>query len=265
MKRNHFIISYNGNKRQEVAKIYESLNLDGITTIVEPFCGTSALSYYIAQLHPKRFKYVLNDTNRSLIRMYEIMQDPEKLARFRFAVDVLISGLIRIKDRTAQKAHYNDLKNATQDIGVFFMQSAYKQIHFGAYPVNIISKPKALNLTMCDFLQEEDVSITSQDGIDTFTQHAGDSNTLIFLDPPYMFSNNSEYKDSCAESFNIYGYMLENPLRHARVVATLEYTWIIRYMFGDEEIITYPKMYAVSQKKTTHAIILFKPAVKLNV
>jgi site-specific DNA-adenine methylase len=57
-KNNHFVISYAGNKRKEVEKIYENIKdkLDDIDNIIEPFCGTSALSCYISQQHPKKFK-----------------------------------------------------------------------------------------------------------------------------------------------------------------------------------------------------------------
>ena len=57
--KNHFVISYAGNKRNEVTRIYETLKLENITTIVEPFCGTAAVSFYISTLHPQKFKYIL--------------------------------------------------------------------------------------------------------------------------------------------------------------------------------------------------------------
>ena len=63
--KNHFIISYAGNKRQESNYIYEYIKdkLNDIEYIIEPFCGSSALSYYLSTLYPHRFKYILNDNN----------------------------------------------------------------------------------------------------------------------------------------------------------------------------------------------------------
>jgi site-specific DNA-adenine methylase len=75
--KNHFFIGYAGNKRQEVNKIYEHLDLNKIDTIIEPFCGTSAMSFYIASLHPKKFKYILNDYDNKLIELYKISLDEE--------------------------------------------------------------------------------------------------------------------------------------------------------------------------------------------
>ena len=75
--RNHFIISYAGNKRQEVERIEEYLHnkLDGIDTIIEPFCGSSAMSCYLSMKYPRRFKYILNDLDPMLIELYHLMKD----------------------------------------------------------------------------------------------------------------------------------------------------------------------------------------------
>lgn len=70
--KNHFLFSYSENKREKVKTIYDNLNFTNIDTIIEPFAGTSALSYYISTKHPKRFKYILNDQNNLLIDLYNI-------------------------------------------------------------------------------------------------------------------------------------------------------------------------------------------------
>ena len=56
--KNHFYFPYVGNKREEVEYILNNLNLDNITTIIEPFCGSCALSYYISTKYPNKFKYI---------------------------------------------------------------------------------------------------------------------------------------------------------------------------------------------------------------
>ena len=57
-------------------------NFDNIDTIIEPCCGTSALSYYISLQHPKKFKYILNDLNKQLIELYTIMKDKAKCKKY---------------------------------------------------------------------------------------------------------------------------------------------------------------------------------------
>jgi site-specific DNA-adenine methylase len=80
MNSNHFIISYFGNKRKEMKDIFEIVDpyLNNKKMIVEPFCGTAAFSYYISLKYPKRFKYVLNDCNENLIKLYHVLKNDEE-------------------------------------------------------------------------------------------------------------------------------------------------------------------------------------------
>ena len=103
--KNHFFISYAGNKRNEVLKLYETIepNLKDIKTIIEPFCGTSAFSYYISLKHPKKFNYILNDNNKYLIELYNIAKDDEKLKQLIEELDVMILDIDKIKYNTIIK------------------------------------------------------------------------------------------------------------------------------------------------------------------
>jgi len=93
MKRNHFYTSYFGNKRSEAKYLYDLLDLTNITTIIEPFCGSCAISYYISTLHPGKFKYVFNDNNSYLKEMYEIIINEEKINNFHITVDNLVHSI----------------------------------------------------------------------------------------------------------------------------------------------------------------------------
>ena len=74
-------MAYAGNKRNEFNDIYEQIKdkLHGITTIIEPFCGTSAFSYFLSLKHPKKFKHILNDNNEFLMELYDTANDPNLL------------------------------------------------------------------------------------------------------------------------------------------------------------------------------------------
>jgi len=79
--KNHFYMSYFGNKRMEVETIFNYLDFTNITTVVEPFCGSCAMSYYISQQY-SNIHYVLNDNNKYLIGMYKIIIDDEQVLKF---------------------------------------------------------------------------------------------------------------------------------------------------------------------------------------
>ena len=46
---NHFYIAYSGNKRKEMTNLYPYLDFTNITTIIEPYAGSCAISFYISQ------------------------------------------------------------------------------------------------------------------------------------------------------------------------------------------------------------------------
>ena len=78
--KNHFFIPYAGNKREEVEPIYKEVEnyLEKIDTIIEPYCGTSAISYFISLKFPKKYKYILNDNNKFLIEIYNMIKRGRK-------------------------------------------------------------------------------------------------------------------------------------------------------------------------------------------
>lgn len=71
--KNHFITPYSGNKRNEAENIYNTTkdiyNYEDIETIIEPFCGSCAYSYYLSLKHPNKYKYILNDNDNNLIKI----------------------------------------------------------------------------------------------------------------------------------------------------------------------------------------------------
>ena len=62
MMKSHFYMSYFGNKRMEVETIFNNQDFTNITTVIEPYCGSCAMSYYISTQY-SNIDYVLNDNN----------------------------------------------------------------------------------------------------------------------------------------------------------------------------------------------------------
>jgi site-specific DNA-adenine methylase len=128
--KNHFIIPYTGNKRQEVEIIYKNINLDNITTIIEPFCGSCALSYYISTQQPNKFKYVLNDLDKYLVELINIMKDETRYKEF----TTKIINLCFEDDKFISKEKYNMITKQDNLIGYFISRKFYR-IRSGLYPL----------------------------------------------------------------------------------------------------------------------------------
>ena len=252
---NHFFISYSGNKRKEVKLIYEQIkdNLENITTIIEPFCGSSALSYYLSTIHPGKFKYILNDNNKILIDIYKIFQEPLKLDEFVLRLNEMSIDINKEKYLTY-------VKKANECPYCWYYIHKICQIVPGLFPIKgkiktdfeFIKKSPIIN-----FIRTENIEFSHIDAISIFDTYKNDTNNLIFLDPPYMNTCNTLYK---CPTINIYEYLLINKIDplNSFVVLCLEDNWIIRFLFATNKTTTHDMRYEQSKRNTKHIIIVNK-------
>jgi len=247
--KNHFFFSYMGNKRGEVDTIHESIkdNLKNITTIIEPFCGSSAFSFYIASLYPNKFKYILNDNNKYLMQLYEIAKAPAKFDKLVNKLEKMINNI--------DKEKYNSIIKSDTLEGYIVSNYIYA-IRAGLFPNkgNIKSIDGFKNAPIIHFLRTEDVQIINGDALQCYEKNKTNKNNFIFLDPPYVMLNNDFYANT---TLNIYEYLSQHNIKKEKafIVLVLEWSWIIQLLFKDCKVTTYDKTYQTSKKKTTHAII----------
>jgi site-specific DNA-adenine methylase len=257
--KNHFFIGYAGNKRKEVKSICDYIDLTNIKTIVEPFCGTSALSYYIwLNNKDKNYKFILNDNNQFLIELYNIAKDDNKLKDFHKESIKLFNSIFNLPEKE-RKPEYNKL-DMKKDLLSWFFKSKIYAIRAGLYPVKefkIECLDTIINAPIIDFLRNADITFTNNNGLDVYKLYCNNENTLIFLDPPYMSRENSFYKTPTAE---IYEYLFNNDIEKnkAYIVLCLENSWIIKMLFKGKKNIKYDKYYDQSHVKTEHIVIVNK-------
>ena len=66
------LFSYFGNKDNEMGDIIKNLpNMNHIDTIIEPYCGSFALTRYLLTMYPNK-KYICNDNDELLIKTYKV-------------------------------------------------------------------------------------------------------------------------------------------------------------------------------------------------
>lgn len=202
MKKNHFIFGYAGNKRRDVFTIVSHLNLDDIVTIVEPFCGTSALSCYLSQIYPNRFIYRLNDNDSRLIELYFLLQNEEKTKKLEDEYNEAI------KDLTKEK--YYEIINSDTMVGYILARKHY-YMRIGTFDTT--RKPTKAHF--CDahivkFLRTETIELSNIDGETVMKEYIQSPSSIIYLDPPYLKTNNKGYYSNHGNLFGIYQY-LESP------------------------------------------------------
>lgn len=249
--KNHFYYAYTGNKRTEVKEIYNALSFDGVTTIIEPYCGSASISYYIwLNNKEKNYKYVLNDNNQYLKEMFELMQDDEKIKKFENDYHKIVKDINKIK--------YDELIKKKELICDFLKNKVYK-IRTGLFPdEELRDSVKTINLKLYpiyEFYKNANIEFTNIDGIDCFNKYKDNNENMIILDPPYIATCNDFYLN---HSMNIYEYLYHNKINmmNAKIYLILEKIWIISMLFSENNKIEYNKRYNGMSKKTAiHMII----------
>ena len=245
----HFFISYAGNKRKEYIHLKNIINFNDTKYIVEPFCGSSALSFAIWQEYGDKFNYYLSDNDPWLIELYRVFinNDIEKIEN-----DVTE----QMKKITCKNDYIKLLKKDNKDVIDNFVIKKYSTFRIGLF--NHKKKPlfklSNLQIKFINFIKSTNVHIIYCDWFKLFNKFK-DKKAIIIMDPPYIQGCNdfySEYKSS-----NVYQFFLLNDMSNykSNIYFILEDNWIIRLLFRDKKIISYDKRYEFSKKKTTHIII----------
>ena len=248
--KNHFFMGYHGNKRNECENIYSEIKekLSSIETIIEPFCGTSAFSYFLSLKHPKQFKYILNDNNKYLVQLYEVARDEEKLKELISLLDA------KIKDLNKEK--YLKIAKENDFLSWLIVNKIYS-IRPGLFPTNKKILTTFNYLKECpiiNFLRTEQITFYNIDAVEIINQYKNNEHNFIFLDPPYLMSYNQFYHEV---NVNVYEYLVHHQINNmkALIMLCLESNWIIKLLFNNHIKREYSKLYQVSKKNTTHLII----------
>lgn len=246
--KNHFFMTYRGNKRQEVERILENIDLTNITTIIEPFAGSSALSYYIHTQYPNKFKYILNDNDAKLMELYQMAKEGTIQDFFNKINSMCFNdnGDFIDKDRYKEIVKKKDLE------GWFIANKFYCRVS-GLYPLNGRKThiKNDLGQGFTDFLQSDAVHLSQNDAVDLVDRYKDDDTCLIFLDPPYMDLNNDFY--NCGGK-NIYEYLNYNKTFKSKIVVVVNETWINDIIFANYKAIKYNKLYQQSNRKVIHCL-----------
>lgn len=249
--KNHFFFPYSGNKRNEVENLLQYIesqqDFNNIETIIEPFCGSSALSYYISTKYPKKFKYVLNDMDKNLIDLYKLVKDERKFKKFNEELNKKVKLIIN-------KEAYDLIKKENTFLSWFIIHKIYG-IKPGLYKIDY--KPQEYNLNdipIVQFIKNEEIEYFNIEGEIILQKYKDNSNNFLFIDPPYVDCCNLFYSNT---KTNIYEYACNNDINNmnAFVIFVLEDNWIMKLLFKDYIKQTYNKLYQATKRQTQHILI----------
>ena len=245
-----FYIAYFGNKRKEMTNLYPYLDFTNIDTIVEPYAGSCAVSYYIST-QKQGLTYIMNDNNPYLKEMYEILIDVEKTQLFENEFNDAI------KDITT-KEKYNDISKQKSLIG-WLVANKYFKLRPGLCPfingMDTLKPIKFDSYPIVQFFRNNKIIFMCDDAIKVYEQYKNNNKCMLIMDPPYISTTTNFYFDY---NMNIYEYLYNNNISKdkAKVYLILENIWIIKLLFQNNFLLfEYDKTYTQSRKKTTHIMI----------
>jgi hypothetical protein len=250
---NHFIFTYLGNKRNEFKYLDNVIDdIDNYDTIIEPFCGSSAISFNIWLKYPNK-KFVLNDSSDDLMKVYNLIKTED--------VETIQNRLLDIKktinnDKDVFNMMYKDFKQSKdKDIYQYiYFNKFFCMCRVGAYIECKFKDFTKQQYKFFEFIKTANITFMNNDWYDVFKEYSNIEKALIIFDPPYLLSYNMFYQNF---NTNIYEFFFNNNIKQfkAKLILILENTWIIKLLFKDEKAFIYDKFYQISKKQTNHIII----------
>ena len=184
------VITRIGNKENDIKLFKHLLPLD-VKTVVEPFAGSFAvIKHFYVDLH--KYDFHVNDNDETLHYLYH---NPHALIDMRLKLSKLYNEEYKSKEYDVTNKFKNVIKGIEMHDhlkmwvlkNMFIRGSLFKPISSDNFNPNEIN-----------FLKN--ALITKLNHTEIFDLYRDDPNAFLFLDPPYLFSDNSAYDAQCKET-----------------------------------------------------------------
>lgn len=240
-----------GNKTTDIKYFKHLLPMD-IKRVVEPFGGTFAVSRIIYK--DDKYEKHVNDNDDELKIIYN---DPEGYDKTSRLLNEIAKSCIK---KTSKNPIYKEFIEKIKDIDVnkqHLEQWKKEKIMRGSliktvknYDCsNFINVMKKINFTYDDYLK-------------ILNKFKTDNEAFIFLDPPYLFSDNSAYSQQkrkegidCTDILCEIIQIFRDETTKAKIMLIINDMKIIRWLFNGYIKGEYQKIYQVAKRKTGHLII----------
>lgn len=243
---NGFLLGRLGNKQNDI-KFFKHLLPKDKTIIIEPFCGSFAV---IRNLYKdKKFIKICNDNDSNLIY---ICQNHYKYLNFVNEIHNKINKFITPDKPFLFKEIINHVKEY-KELEPIFYDFWYKShvLRNSIIKVNKNEPIKDINIF-------NEIEFYNKDYKEIINIYKDNENAFIFLDPPYMFSDNKNYKSNLEDKDNtnmiyeIYEFITTCKCSVMLIINDLKF---LRWLFKDYIKGEYERIYQIGKKHDTHLII----------
>jgi site-specific DNA-adenine methylase len=251
MSPNHFLFGYHGNKKDDYHKFKEHINYEGINTIMELFAGSAAISFNIWKEYRDKFSYHLNDLDKNLYNIYNIIKHED--------IDIIFDKINDIKNNIKSEQDFDMLfKKSDKTIYEIIYLHKGSSFRFGLFHKRALKKniykPTSQQKLFFEFIKQDYVHITNFDYKPLYDYHKNDPTNLIILDPPYLESCNTSYANKSTDCYEYLSTDIKD--RPATIILPLEQTDVIKNLFKEYNIvIQWSKTYQITKKHITMFLI----------
>ena len=244
------IINRLGNKTTDI-KYFKHLLPNTPDNIIEPFGGSFAVIRNCYD-YPEYNKFV-NDNDEAL---YSIYTNPEAYKNLCIEANNLCLANLNENGFCIYTNVIEQINNMPYNRDLIEYWKMCKIIRG-----TCIKLVKNINFDK-SIQQLSNINFSCVDWFNYTYDHAKNENTFIFLDPPYLFSDNSQYsqckrRENCDVTDIIYKILeiFKNPLTKAKMMLVINDMKIIRWLFNGYIVGGYEKIYQLGKRKDKHLII----------
>lgn len=239
-----------GNKQQDLKHFETYLPVD-VKYVVEPFGGTFAVSrlFYTDD----KYKKFVNDTDPVI---YEIYKNPEKYNKLKIALNAIAIKHLNSKGEVNFKKFIKEVDETIQPSNMLDYWKKERIVK------NVIVKHVKNPSSTDQVSLMKKIKFSNDDYLKIIDKFSKKKDAFIFLDPPYLFSDNSQYSNQNGDDtdmsdmvINILNIM-NDPKTKAKIMLIINDLKLVRMIYGDLVKSSYSKMYGISNKKVQHLIIM---------
>jgi site-specific DNA-adenine methylase len=243
-----------GNKDLDIKYFQHLLPTEDIKNVVEPFGGSFAV---IRKVYNDTEKYNLfvNDNDDGLIEIYKNPQSYSDLCKK--INDIALSNLR--DDGNVDFKKLDSIINQNEDIKNHVLLNFWKtdKISMGVRvkPKKVYNDTEHLNLM-------KKINFSFDDYMKVLEKFKKDKNAFIFIDPPYLYSDNSHYsqqkrKEGQDMTDMVYKLLefIKDKKTKAKIMIVINSNHLIRWLYKDYIKMEYQKKYGLSRRIESHAVI----------
>lgn len=245
-----FILNYTGQKFKETKEL-DNIDFSNYKTIVECFGGSFGFSRYLYEIKGlKHINYIIYDNDEELINFYNHIKQllfDDKFDEFMNKYKDIIDYIQENFFYKGQKVVYKTTKKYVLTIEDKYLKFMLLKNIFCGCMASISYKN---NLKFLDMIKKT-TFIHNNFNREDLEKYNKDT-TLFYLDPPYLFEDNSKYRNigDMKTFYENIIYLFENK----KTIFIHSYDYLLNCVFEKYKKFEYTKKYMGSRKIVQHYV-----------